>query len=69
MRGHLVIPENDILYINEPPMCIHLYIKRPLYFFELCRKGGVIKICWRQVETLQLQSFYKCDKCVTNVTF
>ena len=30
------------------------YIQRPLY---LCRKGGVIKICWRQVETLQLQSF------------
>ena len=24
----------------------------------MCRKSGVIKICWKQVETLQLQSFH-----------
>ena len=23
-RGHLVIPQNDILYTNDPPMCSHL---------------------------------------------
>ena len=36
-------------------ICAATYIKRSL---QLCRKGDMIKICWRQVETLQLQSFH-----------
>ena len=54
MWGHLVIPKNAFcIQINL--LCAATYIKRPLW---LSRKGGVIKMCWRQVETLQLQSFH-----------
>ena len=43
MRGYLVIPKIDILYINEPPMCSHLYLKAALTVSQGWRDQDLLK--------------------------
>ena len=54
MGGHLVIPQNDILYTNEPPISSHLVMKVTKNVCVFCVLQGWLLIAGSTVHGISL---------------